>query len=76
MSTPLLSQVIALFYPFVDPGFDGLKPMKPAQARALGGLVLTGLFGLKVYYVHWAGAGSANKKKDGVIVGVKKVKAQ
>jgi len=47
--------MIQLAYFFSDPSVDGLVPLKPAEARALGGFVLTLLFGLRVYTVHWVG---------------------
>lgn len=69
-SIPIVSQVMALIYPMFDSNLDGLAPLKAGDARALGGLVLTVLFGLRVYNVHWSGAtpasaGSAEKKKTG-----------
>lgn len=56
LRTPILSQMIQLAYFFSDPSVDGLVPLKPAEARALGGFVLTLLFGLRVYTVHWVGS--------------------
>jgi hypothetical protein len=50
-------------YPSLDSNFDGLAPLKSADARALGGFVLTLLFGLRVYNAHWAGAATAPQKK-------------
>ncbi|KAF5354313.1 hypothetical protein D9756_007202 [Leucocoprinus leucothites] len=63
LRTPIFSQLIQLVYPFLDSSFDGLAPLKPTEARALGGLVLTLLFGLRVYNVHWSGAVAAPKGK-------------
>lgn len=62
LRTPILSQMIQLAYFFSDPSVDGLVPLKPAEARALGGFVLTLLFGLRVYTVHWVGAIPAKGK--------------
>jgi len=58
---PLLSQIIQLVYLFADPNVQGLIPLEPAEACALGGFILTLLFGLRVYNVHWSGAATKVK---------------
>ncbi|KAJ3571724.1 hypothetical protein NP233_g3566 [Leucocoprinus birnbaumii] len=63
LKMPIFSQLIQLIYPFFDTSLEGLAPLKPAEARALGGLVLTVLFALRVYNVHWSGAASPSKGK-------------
>ena len=64
---PLLSQIIQLAYLFSDPSVQGLIPLEPAEARALGGFVLTLLFGLRVYNVHWSGAAPTKVKEKAKI---------
>jgi len=59
---PLLSQIIQLAHLFSDPSVQGLIPLEPAEARALGSFVLTLLFGLRVYNVHWSGAAPTKGK--------------
>lgn len=59
---PLLSQIIQLAYLFLDPSVQGLTPLEPAEACALGSFILTLLFGLRVYNVHWNGAAPTKGK--------------
>ncbi|KXN86971.1 hypothetical protein AN958_09426 [Leucoagaricus sp. SymC.cos] len=64
-ATPVFSQVIAFIYPYLDPSLEGLAPLKHVEARALGGFVLTILFGLRVYNIHWSGSTPSSRQAEG-----------
>ncbi|KAF9451569.1 hypothetical protein P691DRAFT_662872 [Macrolepiota fuliginosa MF-IS2] len=58
LSLPVVSHIVEAVYPgqvyaLAKPAFG------PVEARALGGVILTLLFGLRAYYTHWAGASAA-----------------
>jgi len=58
LSLPVVSYVVEAVYPG-QVNILAKSAFGPVEARALGAVVLTLLFGLRAYYIHWAGAPAA-----------------
>lgn len=67
LSVPFVSYISEFIYPGFDIDTSRTLAFKPVDARALGGLVWTLLFGLRAYNIHWSGASETKPagKKNG-----------